>query len=95
MDAKDLLSERVSKNTRFLFKNFLVLMEDLQNDHQIAFDKLKEAMPERLDLINQADYFDDHKMQYLRKKVLDMGNESLRESSTHLEKFTINFNFKN
>ena len=95
MEAKDFLNEKVSKNTRFLFKNFLILMEDLQNEHQIVFDKLRDALPDKTDLINQADYFYDRKMQYLRKKILDMGNESLRESSTNLEKFTIKFNFKN
>lgn len=70
-------------------------MEDLQNEHQISFDKLRDAFPDQVDLINQADYFDDRKMQYLRKKILDMGNESLRESNTNLEKFTIKFNFNN
>jgi len=56
---------------------------------------LRDAFPDQVDLINQADYFDDRKMQYLRKKILDMGNESLRESNTNLEKFTIKFNFNN
>ena len=35
------------------------------------------------------------KMQYLRKKVLDMGNENIRSNDDDLEKFTIEFEFKN
>ena len=69
-------------------------MEDLHQDHMINFSKLREALPsEHSPLINQADYFDQHKMQYLRKKILDMGNESIRDTNNDLENFTISFKF--
>ena len=35
------------------------------------------------------------KMQYLRKRVLDLGNDSLRNQSEDLEKFTVHFKFRN
>jgi len=95
MDAKDLLSEKVSRNTKGLFKNFLILIEDLHAEHQIVFGKLKKNLPEEFPTIDQADYFDQDKLQYLRKKILDMGNETVRESATNLEKFTISFRFRN
>jgi len=95
MEAKDLLLEKVSRNTKGLFKNFLILMEDLYAEHQIAFGKLKKNLPDEFPVIDQADYFDQDKLQYLRKKILDMGNETVRESNTNLEKFTISFRFKN
>ena len=44
-------------------------------------------------LIEQADYFSEDKMQYLRKKVLDMGNDNIRSNDDDLEKFTIEFEF--
>lgn len=93
MEAKDFLSERVNGSTKSLFKSFLVLVEDLHAEHEIAFKKLKKHLPEHSSLIDQADYFDDEKMQYLRKKILDIGNESIRESNSDFEKFTIKFNF--
>ena len=34
-------------------------------------------------------------MQYLRKIVLDMGNENIRSNDDDLDKFTIEFQFKN
>ena len=95
MEAQDLLSEKVARNTKGLFKNFLVLMEDLYTEHQISFGKLKRNLPDQIPLISQADYFDKEKLQYLRKKILDMGNETVRESNTNLEKFTITFRFEN
>jgi hypothetical protein len=93
MEAKDFLSDRFNGSTKSLFKNFLVLVEDLHADNEICFAKLKRHLPEHTALIDQANYFDDRKMQYLRKKILDIGNESIRQSETNLEKFTINFKF--
>jgi hypothetical protein len=93
MEAKEFLSDRVNGSTKSLFKSFLVLVEDLHAENQIAFGKLKRNLPEHSSLIDQANYFDEDKMQYLRKKVLDIGNESIRESRSDLEKFTIKFNF--
>lgn len=94
MEAKDFLSERFNGSTKSLFKNFLVLMEDLYTENQICFHKLKKHLPEHASLLDQANYFDEDKMQYLRKKILDMGNESIRGSENDLEKFIVEFNFK-
>jgi hypothetical protein len=94
MEAKDFLSQRVNGATKSLFKSFLVLIEDLHTENQIAFHKLKKHLPEHSDIIDQANYFDQDKMQYLRKKILDMGNESIRGSNDDLEKFIVEFNFK-
>lgn len=93
MEAKEFLSNRFNGSTKHLFKSFLVLIEDLHTDNQISFNKLKKNLPEHSSIIDQANYFDNEKMQYLRKKILDMGNESIRDSNTDLEKFTINFKF--
>jgi hypothetical protein len=94
MEAKDFLSDRFNGSTKSLFKSFLVLIEDLHTENQIAFHKLKKHLPEHTDIIDQANYFDEDKMQYLRKKILDMGNESIRDSKNDLEKFIVEFNFK-
>lgn len=93
MQAKDFLCEKQNKSTKSLFKGFLVLLEDLYTEHQIHFKKLKENIPDHENTISQADYFDKDKLQYYRKKILDIGNESIRESNSDLEKFTINFKF--
>ena len=93
MEAKKFLSDKVNGSTKSLFKNFLVLVEDLHAENQISFNKLKSHLPEHSSIIDQANYFDENKMQYLRKKILDIGNESIRESNSDLEKFTIKFKF--
>lgn len=93
MQAGKFLSDTVKGSTKSLFKSFLVLVEDLHAENQICFDKLKKHLPEHSNIIDQANYFDDEKMQYLRKKILDIGNESMREANSNIEKFTVNFKF--
>ena len=94
MNATDIFSETNHKHIKTLFKSFLILIEDLHKEHEINFDKLKKSLPEDQQLIVQADYFDEDKLKYLRKKVLDAGNDSLRNQNEDLEKFTVIFNFK-
>ena len=53
------------------------------------FNKLKTALPENKDLIDQADYWDDDRMDFLRKRVLDQGNDAKREILGQLEKFNL------
>jgi hypothetical protein len=83
-----------SKNTKLLFKSFLILIEDLNNDHLRNFEKLRKAIPEDYhNVLDQADYFDQKKLQYLRKKILDLGNDSIRTAEDSFENFTISFKF--
>jgi len=93
---KEILQDRYEKHVKGLFKSFLHLLEDLNEDHNIHFTKLKISLPEKYHaLIDQANYFDFKKMQYLRKRVLDMGNDSLRNQNEDLDKFIVHFKFNN
>jgi hypothetical protein len=94
MEAEDVFRRYCERNTVSLFKGFLVMLEDLGKEHEIHFRKLKRGVPtEYLSLINQADYLDEEKLQHLRKRVLDMGNEAIRSFDGGLDNFTISFEF--
>lgn len=96
MDAQGIFKKYCQRNTVSLFKGFLIMLEDLQKEHQIHFSKLKRNLPEGcLPIIDQADYFDEDKLQYLRKRTLDIGNETIRNIEGELENFTISFTFNN
>jgi hypothetical protein len=69
---------QVKRNIISLYKAFLIILEDLEAEHAQHFDKLYEAFPDHQDTISQADYFTEDKMSYLRKKVLDAGNDCVR-----------------
>ena len=95
MDAEGIFKKSCQRNTVSLFKGFLVMLEDLHNEHQIQFNKLKKNLPEGCQpIIDQADYFDMDKLQYLRKRTLDIGNETIRNIEGELDNYTIGFTFK-
>jgi hypothetical protein len=75
MDAQGIFRKYCQRNTVSLFKGFLVMLEDLQREHQI--------------------HFDEEKLQHLRKRTLDLGNETIRNVESELENFTISFTFNN
>ena len=76
---KELLEFQINRNIINLYKSFLIMMEDMHDQHDNNFRKLKQALPEEIDLIDQADYWNESRMDYLRKKILDKGNDSLRK----------------
>ena len=86
---KELLEFQINRNVINLYKSFLIMMEDMHDQHNNNFRKLKQALPEEIDLIDQADYWDESRMDYLRKKILDKGNDSLREMLGQLEQFNL------
>ena len=95
MNAQDFLADRSDRHIRFLFKSFLSILEQLQDNHQINFDKLRKSLPdEYYDIIQMADYFDDDFFEIYRKKVLDIGNSGLREYNNEIDILTVEFKFK-
>ena len=95
MNAKKILSRRYNDNTTYLFKQFLRIVEELKRDHDDCYKKLRENLPEQYSsVLNMGDYFDDNKMSYIRKKILDLGNETMRSSDSELNNFTVSFVFK-
>ena len=94
MNAEGILKKHCQRNTVSLFKGFLVMLEDLQKEHQIQFNKLRKNLPkDTLPILEQADYFDEEKLQHLRKRTLAIGNETIRNIEGELENFTITFEF--
>lgn len=96
MNAKKILSRRQCESTTFLFKQFLKILEDLKREHDAAYKKLYDNLPvEYSPILNVANYFDLDKMVHLRKRVLDLGNETMRSNDNELNDFSISFVFNN
>ena len=94
MEAGNIFRKYCERNTKSLFKGFLMMLEDLNEEHRIHFGKLKQNLPEEYRaLIDQADYFDQDKLQHLRKRTLDIGNEAIRNIEGDMQNFTIDFEF--
>lgn len=90
--ARDLLEFQVNRNIVNLYKSFLVLTEDLYHENQAGFNRLKRIFDEDGEVIDQANCIDDAKMEYLRKKILDAGNDCVRQTLGDLDNYSINLN---
>jgi predicted esterase YcpF (UPF0227 family) len=65
---KDFLKFQVTRKVTNLYKNFLFILEDLQDeDYNVSDESYKRS----------------------RKRVLDHGNDSIREIEEYLDKFDI------
>jgi hypothetical protein len=96
MDAKQSLSKKSTKSISFLFKQYLMLIEDLKFEHDQYVKKIKEGIPSVYhNVIDNADTFDNEKLSRIRKRVLDIGNETIRAFDNDMDDFTVNFVFKN
>jgi hypothetical protein len=95
MNAKKFLSRRQCESTTVLFKQFLKIIEDLKREHDVAYKKLYENLPaEYAPILNVANYFDLDKMAHLRKRILYLGNETMRSNDSELDNFNVSFVFK-
>jgi hypothetical protein len=96
MNAKETLSKKSSKSVSQLFKQYLMLIEDLKFEHDQCFKKIKSEIPsEYHTVIDNADTFDEEKMLRIRKRILDLGNEAIRTFDTEMNDFSVSFVFKN
>jgi len=76
----------IARTITNLFKKFLFLLEDLREEHNTFTLKVKKLIPnEKLAEFEAAEYFDDRKFSYLRKKILDSGNEAKKEVEASLD----------
>ena len=93
MGNQDKIERLVNAESRRLvtkiFKFSLTVLEDLRQEHLHALHKLeKDNLSEKqLEILN---YLDFHKYSLLRKRILDNGNESIRDLENLLDYFEFN-----
>ena len=74
---KEFLLFQIHRNITSLYKRYLNLIEDIQEEHINMLNKLNKKIDQ--ETLKNIDYFVDNKYNYLRKKILDLGNETSRE----------------
>lgn len=87
---KEFLVFQIHRNITSLYKRYLNLIEDIQEEHINMLNKLNSKVDQ--ETLKNVDYFDENKYNYIRKKILDNGNEVIREIEKNLEK--LNFTLK-
>jgi len=95
MDAKKKLNRESDDEISKLFKMMLMMVEDMKQDHDFHYEKLYENIPnEYHGIINAANHFTPDKVNWIRKRILDIGNESIRNLGSTLDNYTVSFVFK-
>jgi hypothetical protein len=64
-------------------------------DHDFHYEKLYENIPKKYhSVINTANHFTPEKVNWIRKRILDVGNESIRNFDSSLNNYSVSFIFK-
>lgn len=82
----------VQKNITRLFKSFLDIIEDLKNENSIMLSKVAEKTSS--EFTANINYLIPDRTDLIRKKILDSGNEAVREISALLETFNLDLDEK-
>ena len=86
-ELKKLLVNQLKRVVVKLFKNQLIQLEDLQEEHRSNLKRVEDLVSE--DFIKMIDFLDEERCGYYRKRILDSGNEAAREMERLLENFEI------
>ncbi len=75
-----------------LFKECLMIVEQLAEEHDEAMEKLYAALPsEYREYVNLADHFTDDKFDRIRRAILQRGNDCKRAVSEELTQYELTF----
>ena len=95
MDAKKKLNRESGDEISKLFKMMLIMVEDRKQDHDFHYEKLYKNIPDEYHgVINTANHFTPQKVNWIRKRILDVGNESIRNLGSTFDDYTVSFIFK-
>jgi len=78
MEKNDIFKYQVKRNIVSLYKSFLIQLEDVKKEHDKSIEKLKKSLPNEAYMVDLADYLDEEDLQEMRKKILDNGNDCIR-----------------
>jgi hypothetical protein len=86
-----LLKAKVRIGVTRLFKNYLFAFEEFIDAHDEAMAKLKTALPDQYkEFVELADYLSDAKIEAMRKRVLGLGNDLIRDLDEQIDVLKIN-----
>ncbi len=75
-----------------LFKECLMIMEQLEEEHDEALEKLYSALPETYrQYVTLADHFTEEKADRIRRAILQRGNDAKRAVASELDQYDLTF----
>lgn len=95
MDAKKSLSDKSNRELAEFYKMMLMMIEDMKIDHDFHYQKLYDNIPQKYHpIINTANHFTEDKKTWIRKRILDFGNNSIRNLQSTIDNYSVSFIFK-
>ena len=94
-ELKDMISFQVHRNVINLYKKYFEITEDLLREHKLYKDRIRNiSVDDNNQNIDNLDYFTEERFNQIRKKILDAGNDAVREIDKTLEFVTVNLKEK-
>ena len=84
---KDYMAFQLSRNVISLYKKLFEIIEDIKQEHTAMLQKVEKKTSK--EFIDSIDYLDDNKINYIRKKILDSGNDAVRNIENNFKAVTI------
>ena len=86
---KEYLRFQLNRNIISLYKRYFEMIDDIRLEHKTMLDKMEKKSSK--EFVENIDYLNDDKYNYIRKKILDTGNDAIRniESSFKSIKITL------
>jgi len=84
---KEYIKFQYNRNITSLYKKYFEMVADLKQEHEAMLKKVAEKSSE--EFIKNIDYFNDDKYNYIRKKILDAGNDAIRNIDTSFKSINI------
>lgn len=95
MNAKKSLSDKSNRELAEFYKMMLMMIEDMKIDHDFHYQKLYDNIPQKYHpIINTANHFTEDKKIWIRKRILDFGNNSIRNLQSEIDNYSVSFIFK-
>jgi hypothetical protein len=63
------------------------MVDDLRQEHKLMIQKMEKASSK--EFVENIDYFNEDKYNYIRKKILDNGNDAIRNIESSFKSITI------
>jgi len=92
MLAKDSLQKRQRRFITALFKEYLEILGEVKATHDEFYGNLLDKLPpEFIPILAVGNPLSEEKYKRLRKKILDKGNDTIRDSELEIGDYSISF----
>lgn len=85
---KEYLTFQLNRNIVALYKKLFEIVEDMKQEHTLMLHKVEKKTSK--EFADSIDYLNDNKINYIRKKILDSGNDAIRNIENNFKAVNIN-----